>query len=46
LYVGADKILLVGLAGLVPLVIWSWLTDSPREHVTVAQATAEEALGG
>jgi hypothetical protein len=31
LCVGADKILLVGLAGLIPSVICSWLTDSPCE---------------
>jgi hypothetical protein len=46
LCVGADKILLVGLAGLIPSVICSWLTDSPRERAAVGQATVEEALGG
>jgi len=46
LCVGADKILLVGLAGLIPSVICSWLTDSPREHVNVEQVAIEEAFGG
>jgi Family of unknown function (DUF5413) len=43
---GADKILLVGLAGLIPSVICSWLADSPREHVNVEQVAVEEAFGG
>jgi hypothetical protein len=46
LCVGDDKILLVGLAGLVPSVICSWLTDGPRRHVTAEQAAVEEAFGG
>jgi hypothetical protein len=46
LCVGADKILLAGLAGLIPSVICSWLTDSPREHVNVEQVAVEEAFGG
>jgi hypothetical protein len=46
LCVGADKILLVGLAGLIPSVACSWLADGPRDHVTVEQVTMNEALGG
>lgn len=45
LCVVADKILLVGLAGLIPSVICSWLTDGPRQHVTSEQATIDEAFG-
>jgi hypothetical protein len=41
LCVGADKILLVGLAGLIPSVICSWLIDGRRQHVTF-----EKAFGG
>jgi hypothetical protein len=44
LCVGADRILLIGLAGLIPSVICSWLTDNPREHVAVERATVEEAI--